>query len=189
MEKIPVYEQKLIYFWNNTNHSTTQTIMELNRETLQDLQKKRAAENEKWDAEWKKRQEEIDAREDERQSQEFIVGERVKSKLQVDWEDNVFHRRVFDELRKSDFKRLSFLSDILEDWDLSHLTGVNAMIANAGLALDRKTSEIDFYDGLFKELTRDQLIHFLMWAVIGEELDESVIDKMTNKLKLKNDMC
>jgi hypothetical protein len=95
-----------------------------------------------------------------------------------DWSDDVFQQRTFTELRASDFKRLTFISDILEEWDLSHLTGYPSIIANSGLGLNRKTDEITFYEDLFKQLDRDKLIHFLAWAVAGEELDESIIDKI-----------
>lgn len=92
-----------------------------------------------------------------------------------------FMDNVFTELRASEFKRLSFLSDMLATWDLSHLTGYPAILASAGLCLRRKTYEIDFYEDLFKQLDKDKLIHFLAWAVISNELDEKVLDKITSK--------
>lgn len=114
--------------------------------------------------------------ENERREEEIV--DRVKAKLRVDWSDEIFQHCVFRELEKAGFKRLSFLSDILENWDLAHLTGYPALLGQAGLRLDRETDEIQFYKDLFKQLDREKLLHFLAWAVVGEELNESVIDNI-----------
>jgi hypothetical protein len=111
--------------------------------------------------------------------EEEIVVDRIKSKLKVTWDNKLFNKRVFEELEIANFKRLSFLSDIMEKWDTSHLTGYPAIIASSGLSLNRKTDELEFYKDLFQQLDdREKLIHFLAWAVAGLELDESVIDKI-----------
>jgi hypothetical protein len=107
--------------------------------------------------------------------------ERIKNKLQVHWEDKLFYKRVFKELESAEFKKLSFISDILDELDTSHLTGYTAIIAQSKLRLDRETNEIQFYKDLFTQLDRDKLIHFLAWAVASKELDESVIYKIVPK--------
>ena len=105
---------------------------------------------------------------------------RVKTKLEKydKCNEKDFQQKVFRALKSAGFKRLSFMSDILEDWDLSRLKGYPAIITQTGLRLDRKTDEIQFYEDLFKQLGNEKLFDFLAWAVAGEELDEYVIDKI-----------
>lgn len=119
------------------------------------------------------------------------IANTITSKLQSCYDDlNVYN--VFEEIRKTNFKRLSFLSDILEDWDLSHLTGQVTLMKWVFFPLERDTDEIDMYVMLFDQLPNDKLIHFLAWAVASEELDAGVIDTICNnkskffKLKCNN---
>ena len=109
---------------------------------------------------------------------EQIVADRVTLKLQNEFEYDAFAKKVFTAIRTTGFKRLSFLSDLMEDWDLSHLTGYPAILAESGLNLFRKTDEIQLYEDLFKQLDKNHLIEFLANAVAGEELPESAINDM-----------
>lgn len=143
---------------------------------LLNLEEERKATNKRL-AEWIKQAIENQQQCDVLQKTETIA-DRVKSKLQVDWSDKIFQKCVFRELERAGFKRLSFLSVILEEWDLSHLTGYLAILAQTGLALDRKTDEIQFYKDLFAQLDREKLIYFLTWAIAFGELDESVIEEI-----------
>ena len=147
-------------------------------QNLRDMRLKFMEDNRKMNERWEKLKEKIKSDREERKREEEETIQRVTAKLQVDWDEKLFQRRVFEELEKAGFKRLSFLNDILQEWDLSHLTGYPALLAQAGLSLDRKTDEIQFYRDLFAQLDREKLIHFLAWAVEGEELDESVIEEI-----------
>jgi hypothetical protein len=126
----------------------------------------------------RKNAEEYQVKATERARQEKLDEERISRKLNCTCTYESLLERTFVQIRtQNNFLRLSFLSDILEDWDLSKLIGTNKIIAEAGLGLDRTGDEREFYYSLFKELNnREYLIHFLAWCVIGEELSESVID-------------
>ena len=119
----------------------------------------------------------------EQVQKEQDIESRITDKLKTD-NQKAFHERTFDILRKTKFKNLSFLSDILEDWDLSVLTGRIAILKGVSFNLSRDTDEIDLYDELFQQLGYEKLVYFLVQAVIGEELDESVIDAISGRAPL-----
>jgi len=126
----------------------------------------------------KRRQQFLDEIQKEEDEEKLLVA-KIKDKLKdISFED--LYNKTWPMLRKANFKNLSFLSDIMEDWDLTHLTGNLAIIANAGLSLNRETDEIDFYMELFKQLDKDKLVEFLAWSVAGEELSEDVVDDILN---------